>query len=86
MRRNQVGSPRTNNISVCGLQSLMIGVTTWLGEEKPLSRTSNLHFEILLYLSSQLDGSPDYVTSVSVSEPAMHLPPVFVDGQTYYSE
>ena len=52
------------------------------GEEKPLSRTSKLHFETLLYFSSQPDGSPDYVTSVSVSESAMHLPPVHVDGQT----
>ena len=43
------------------------------GEEKPLSRTSKLHFKTLLYLSSQPDGSSDYVTSVSVSEPAMHL-------------
>ena len=51
------------------------------GEEKPLSRTSKLHFETLLYFSSQPDGSPNYVTSVSVSEPAMDLPPVYVDGQ-----
>ena len=61
----------------------MIGATTWLGRKKPLSRTSKLHFETLLYFSSQPDGSPDYVTSVSVSESAMHLPPVHVDGQTY---
>ena len=51
------------------------------GEEKPLSRTSKLYFETLLYFSSPPDGSPDYVTSVSVSEQAMHLPPVYVDGQ-----
>ena len=53
------------------------------GEEKPLSHTSKLHFETLLYFSSQPDGSPDYVTSVSVSKPSMHLPPVYVDGQIY---
>ena len=53
-------------------------------EEKPLSRTSKLHFETLLFFSSQPDGSPDYVTSVSLSDPAMHLPPVHVDGQKYY--
>ena len=35
----------------------------------------------IFYLSSQPDGSPNYVTSVSVSEPAMDLPPVYVDGQ-----
>ena len=50
-------------------------------KETPLSRTSKLHCENLLYLSTQPDGSPDYVTSVSMSEPAMHLPPVYVDGQ-----
>ena len=54
------------------------------GEKKPLSRTSKLHFETLLYFSSHPDESPDYVTSVSVSEPAMYLPPVYVDGQIYY--
>ena len=42
------------------------------------------HFETLLYFSSQPDGSPDRVTSVSVSDPAMDLPPVYVDGQIYY--
>ena len=52
------------------------------GEEKPLSRTWKLHLRNS-YFSSQPDGSPDYVTSVSVSEPAMNLPPVYVDGQTY---
>ena len=85
MRWNQVGSRRTNNTIVCGLQSLMIGVTPWLGRKSPSAAlrnsTSKLDFETLLCLSSQPDGSPDYVTSVSVSEPAMHLPPVYVDGQ-----
>ena len=32
---------------------------------------------------SQPDGSSDYVSFVSVSDPAMHLPPVYVDGQTH---
>ena len=53
------------------------------GEEKPHSRTSKLHFEALLSFSSLPDGSADYVTSVSVSDPAMHIPPVYVDGQIY---
>ena len=51
------------------------------GEEKPLSRTLKLDFETLLYFSSQPGGSPDNVTSVSVSDPGMDLPPVLVDGQ-----
>ena len=51
------------------------------GEEKPLSHTSKLHFPTILFFSSQPDGSPDYVTSVSLSDSAMHLPPVYVDGQ-----
>ena len=37
----------------------------------------------IFYFSCQPDGSPVYVTSVSVSEPGMRLPPVYVDGQTY---
>ena len=53
------------------------------GEERPLSRTSKLDFETLLYFSSQPDGSPGYVASVSVSDPGMDLPPVFVDGKIY---
>ena len=65
----------------------MIGVTSWLGRRSPSAAlrnfTSKLHFETLPYFSSQPDGSPDYVASVSVSEPAMHLPPVYVDGQIY---
>ena len=40
------------------------------------------HLKTLLYFSSQPDGSPDHGTSVSVSDPAMGLPPVYVDGQT----
>ena len=38
----------------------------------------------IFYLSSQPDGSPDHVTSVSVIEPGMRLPPVYVGGQSYY--
>ena len=67
---------------------------------KPLSGTALsctfLHFSCtfpsffpyicIFYFSSQPDGSPDYVTSVSVSEPAMRLPPVYVDSQTYSSD
>ena len=83
MRRNQVGSPRNKNKIVCGLQSLMIGVTTWLGRKSPSAARRNSTSKTLLYFSSQPDGSPDYVTSVSVSEPAMHLPPVYVDGQIH---
>ena len=66
--------------------------------EKPLSGTALyctlLHFTVFswtflpsflsyyLYFSSQPDGSPDHVTSVSEGGPAMRLPPVYVDGQT----
>ena len=35
----------------------------------------------IFYFSPQPDGSPGYVTSVSVIEPGMRLPPVYVDGQ-----
>ena len=52
------------------------------GEKKPHSHTSK-PFGTLLYFSSQPDGSPDYVTSVSVSDPGMDPPPVYVDGQIY---
>ena len=38
------------------------------------------HFETLLCFSSQPDGAPDCVTSVSVSDPAMDLPPTCVRG------
>ena len=60
---------------VCGLQSVMIGVTTWLGTQP--------HFETLLFLPSKPDVSTAHVTSVSESEPAMDLRPVYVDGQTH---
>ena len=52
-------------------------------EEKPLRRTTKLHFETLLYFSSQPGGSMDCMTSVSVSDPGMDLLPVYVDGQIY---
>ena len=58
--------------------SLVIGATTWQGRKSPSAALRNL-----FYFSSQPDGSPDYVTSVSLSEPAMDLPPVYVDGQSW---
>ena len=38
----------------------------------------------IFYSSSRPDGYPGSVTSVSVSEPAMRLPPVYVGSQTKY--
>ena len=79
--------PRELIIKLYVVSNLMIGVTTCLGRKSPSAAlrnsTSKLDFENLLCFSSEPDGSPDYVTSVSVSEPAMHLPPVYVDGQIY---
>ena len=74
MRRNQVGLPRDDNKIVCGLQSLMVGATTWLGRKSPTAALQNS----TLLLSPQLGGSPDYVTSVSASHP-VPLTPGFID-------
>ena len=73
MPRNQVGSPRNNSKIICGIQSLMIGVTTWLGRKSSSAALQNS----TLVLSSPPDGSPDYVTSVSPSQP-VPLTPGFI--------
>ena len=43
---------------------------------------SFVRFIYIFYFSSQPDGSPDDVTSVSVIEAGMRLPPVYADGLT----
>ena len=74
MRRNQVGPPRDNDKIVCGLQSLMIGATTRLGRKSP---TAALQNPTLLF-PFEPDGSPNYVTSDSASQP-VPLTPGFID-------
>ena len=69
-----VGPPRDNSKIVCGLQSLMIGATTWPGRKSPTAALQNT----TLLLSPQLDGSLDNVTSVSASQP-VPLTPGFID-------
>ena len=74
MRRNQVGPPRENNKIVCGLPSLMIEATTRLGRESPTAALKNS----TLLFSCEPDGSPNYVTSDSASQP-VPLTPGFID-------
>ena len=60
----------------------VVSKLSWLGSPRGWGgKDLQPHFETLLYFSSQPGGSPDYVTFVSVSDPAMDLPPVYVDGQ-----
>ena len=74
MRRNQIGYPKKISKIVCGVQSLMIGVTTWLGRKSP---TAALQLSTLL-ISSQLDCSPDNVNTVYASQP-VPLTPGLID-------
>ena len=71
--------PRELIIKLYVVSNLMIGVTTWLGRKRPSTAIRNS----TLLLSSQPDGAPDCVTSASVSDPAMDLPPVYVNGQIH---
>ena len=48
----------------------------------PTFQYFNIYKYFLFLLFSSPDGSSDFVTSISVSEPAMRLAPVYVDGQT----